>query len=263
MRLSEVQEFMAEVLQKPRPLAEHAALAEATPRLIAGNARLSPVEQLDIYREQFWLRHTGALEEDYKTLLHVLGHEAFHSLCADYIETHPPDSFSLRDLGAKLPEFLRTTKPHAADALVVDLARYEWAFVDAFDAEGAPPLDTAAIAAASEDDWSRAKLELAPSVQLVHARYPVDELRAAVQRDESPERPAPKDVHLVVWRGPDAMKYLDVEPAALALLQRLAKGEGLASACEAIAADEPAVGEKVGPWFQQWSQLGWIARVVF
>jgi hypothetical protein len=263
VRLSEVQEFMADVLLKPRPLAEHAALAAATPGVIAGNERLSPVEQLDIYREQFWLRHTGALEEDYTTLVHVLGHEAFHSMCADYIEAHPPDAWSLRDLGAKLPEFLRTTAPFAEDALVCDLARYEWAFVDAFDAPDAPPLDAAAIAAASEDDWSRAKLELAPSVQLVRAGFPVDELRAAVQKDESPERPAAKDVHLVVWRGPDAMKYLDVEPAALALLERLAKGEGLASACEAIALEEPAIGEKVGPWFQQWSQLGWIARVVF
>ena len=263
MRLNEVQEFMAEVLQKPRPLAEHAKLAEATPGLIAGNERLSPIEQLDIYREQFWLRHTGALEEDYKTLLQGLGHEAFHSMCADYIETHPPDSFSLRDLGAKLPAFLRATEPFAADALACDLAEYEWAFVDAFDAPDAPPLDTAAIAAATEDDWSRAKLELAPSVQLIRARYPVDELRAAVQKDESPERPDPKDVHLVVWRGPDAMKYLDVEPAARALLRRLANGESLAGACEAIAVEEPAIGEKVGPWFQQWSQFGWIARVVF
>lgn len=263
MRLSELQEFMADVLQKPRPLVEHAALAAATPGVIAGNERLSPVEQLDIYREQFWLRHTGALEEDYQTLLHVLGHAPFHSLCADYIAAHPPDAWSLRDLGAKLPEFLRTTSPFADDALVVDLARYEWAFVDAFDAPGTPPLDAAAIAAASEDDWARAKLELTPSVQLVRARFAVDELRAAVQRGESPARPEPKDVFLVVWRGPDAMKYLDVEPAALALLERLAKGEGLAVACEALATAEPAVEEKVGPWFQQWSQLGWIARVAF
>ncbi len=263
MRLNELQEFMAEVLQKPRPLAEHAALAGATPEVIAGGERLSPVEQLDIYREQFWLRHTGALEEDYRTLCHVLGHDAFHSLCADYLAAYPPDSWSLRDLGAKLPEYLGKTAPWTDDALAYDLARYEWAFVDAFDAPDAPPLDTAAIAAASEDDWSRAKLELAPSVQLARARFPVDELRAAVQRGESPERPAARDVHLVVWRGADAMKYLDVEPAALALLERLAKGEGLAEACEALTAAEPAVGEKVGPWFQQWSQMGWIARVVF
>jgi hypothetical protein len=261
--LREIQEFMVVVLQKPQPLASFEDLAKATPGIVAGNERLSPVEQLDIYREQFWLRHTGALEEDYRTLLHVMGHDAFHSLCADYLAAHPPDSFSLRDLGEKLPDFVSSAARYKDDDLVVDLARYEWAFVDAFDAPDAPPLDVAAIASASEDDWARAKIELAPSAQLVRARFPVDELRAAVQRDESPERPAPNDVFLVVWRGPDAMKYLDVEPAAYALLARLAAGESLSAACEAIAADEPAVEEKVGPWFQQWAAMGWIARVAF
>jgi hypothetical protein len=100
-------------------------------------------------------------------------------------------------------------------------------------------------------------------LQRVRARFPVDELRAAVQRGEKPERPAESDLRLCVWRGPDAMKYLDVEPGAFALLERLANGEPLSMACEAVAAEEPAVGEKVGAWFQQWAALGWIARVSF
>ena len=59
------------------------------------------------------------------------------------------------------------------------------------------------------------------------------------------------------------MKYLDIEPGAFALLERLARGEALSAACEAVAAEEPAVGEKVGPWFQEWAAYGWIADVSF
>jgi hypothetical protein len=231
--------------------------------MIAGNDRLSPVEQLDIYREQYWLRHEGALEEDFRTLKYVLGDEAFAELACAYLTACPPDSFTLRDLGARLPEFLATHDPWKKDALAVDLARYEWAFVEAFDAPSAPPLNTDEIAAAGEDDWARAKLDLAPMLQRVRARYPVDALRAAVQREEDPGRPDTGEIFLCVWRGPDAMKYLDVEPSAFALLDRLAKGEPLAKACEAIAIEDPAVEQKVGGWFQQWSSLGWIARVVF
>jgi hypothetical protein len=251
---------MAVALQRPRTIAEDRDLADRTPAVIAGNERLSPVEQLDIYREQFWLRHEGALEEDYKTLAHLLGHDGFHALCEAYLAACPPDSFTLRDLGARLPAFVETW---TSDALAGDLARYEWAFVEAFDAPSAPPLDTGAIASASEDDWARACLELAPMLQRVRARFPVDELRAAVQKDENPERPAPKDLCLCVWRGPDAMKYLDVEPSAFSLLERLAAGESLSLACEAVAASDPNVGEKVGGWFQQWAALGWIAKVSF
>jgi hypothetical protein len=240
-----------------------ADLADRTREIVAGNERLSPVEQLDIYRQQFWLRHRDALREDYATVANVLGDEAFGALCEAYLGACPPDSFTLRDLGARLPDFVARTEPWARDALLIDLARYEWAFVDAFDAPDAAPLDAQAIAAATEDDWTRAKIELAPSVQRVCARYPVDEMRAAVQRGESPGRPAEKDVCLVVWRAPDAMKYLDVEPAAYALLARLATGEPLASASERVAQQDAAIGEKVGPWFRDWSGLGWIARVSF
>jgi hypothetical protein len=261
--LSEIQEFMGVAIRQPRPLAGIADIARDTPAIVAGNERLSPVEQLDIYREQFWLRHVGALEEDYRTLAHVLGEDGFRALCEAYLAACPPDSFTLRDLGARLPSFVERTQPWADDALVVDLSRYEWAFVEAFDAADAPPLDAQAIAAASEDDWARAKIELAPSLQRVCARHPVDLLRAAVQKGEDAPRPAEKDVCLVVWRGPDAMKYIDVEPGAYALLARLAVGEPLASACENVAQQEPSVGDKVGAWFQEWSKMGWIARVVF
>ena len=261
--LSAIQGFMELAVQRPRPLAEDARIARDTPAMIAGNDRLSPLEQLDIYREQFWLRHLGALEEDYKTLAYVLGDQGFRALCEAYLAACPPDSFTLRDLGARLPEFLATTLPWKDDALAADLARYEWAFVEAFDAPSAPPLDAARIASASEDDWARAKLELAPMLQRIRASFPVDELRAAVQKNETPERPARKDLCLCVWRAPDAMKYLDVEPSAFALLGRLAEGEALSSACEAIAESDPAVGEKVGAWFQQWASLGWIAHVHF
>jgi len=258
--LSAIQDFMAIALQKPRTLLEEGEISARTPAMIAGNERLSPVEQLDIYREQYWLRHVGALEEDYRTLAYVLGEDGFRALCEAYLAACPPDSFTLRDLGARLPGFLRTWRD---DALVHDLASYEWAFVEAFDAPSAPPLDTAAIASASEEDWARARLELAPMLQRVRVRFPVDELRAAVQRGESPERPAPKDLCLCVWRGPDAMKYLDVEQGAFALLERLARGEALSSACEAVASEDPGVGDKVGGWFQQWAALGWIAKVSF
>jgi hypothetical protein len=259
-RLSIIQDFVAVAVQKPRTLLEEGEIAARVPAMIAGNERLSPVEQLDIYREQYWLRHVGALEEDYRTLAYVLGDDGFRALSEAYLRACPPDSFTLRDLGARLPEFVRTWSD---DALVHDLARYEWAFVEAFDAPSAPPLDTVAIATASEEEWARAKLELAPMLQRVGVGFPVDELRAAVQKGEKPERPGVKALCLCVWRGPDAMKYLDVEPGAFALLERLACGEPLSSACEAVASEDPGVGDKVGGWFQQWAALGWIAKVSF
>ena len=260
--LSAIQSFMERALQSTAPLADHPELAARTPSMIAGNERLSPVEQLDIYREQYWLRHEGALEEDFVSLVSLLGDDGFCALAHAYLAANPPDSYTLRDLGAKLAAFVESHAPYASDPLVADLARLEWAFVEAFDAPDAPPLDTSALATASEDDWARAKIVLHPSVQRVVLEHPADAYRAAARRGESPERPEKSRVHMIVYRGSESLQYIDVEPIAFALLERLAAGEPLALACERVA-DGADIEDRVGAWFQQWSSYGWIAEVRF
>ena len=46
-------------------------------KMATGNARMTPCEQLDVYREQFFLRHVGSLREDFPTVEHLLGAESF------------------------------------------------------------------------------------------------------------------------------------------------------------------------------------------
>ena len=262
-RLGQIQAFMELALQKDAPLAEDAALALKTPSMIAGNSRLTPVEQLDIYREQFWLRHVGALDEDFKSIVHLLGDCKFHELCAAYLAAHPPDSYTLRDLGDNLPAFVAKTAPYSEDSLLVDLARLEWAFVEAYDAPDVPPLDPSRIASASEDDWARATIVLHPAVQRVVMQHPADAYRASVRKDETPEVPEVRTVHLIVYRNAEnTLQYIDVEPMAFALLERLAAGESLAAACERVA-DGADIEAKVGAWFQQWTSYRWISEVRF
>ncbi len=260
--LSTIQSFMERALLRTAPLADDPEMCAKTPSMIAGNARLSPVEQLEIYREQYWLRHVGALEEDFESLVHLLGDDAFHGLARAYLSANPPDSYTLRDLGARLPAFVAGNAPYDADPLIADLARLEWAFVEAFDAPDAPPLDTHAIAAASEDDWAGAHVLLHPSVQRVVMEHPADVYRASARKGEAPVRPDKRRVYMIVYRGPESLQYIDIEPLAFALLERLAAGEPLASACERIA-DGADIEAQVGAWFQQWSSYGWIREVRF
>jgi hypothetical protein len=272
--LAQVQEFVARAVQKRGDLAGHADVAAATPAVVAGNDRLSPVEQLDIYREQFWLRHRDVMYEDFASLAVLMGDEPFEAMVADYLEAYPPDSFTLRDLGARLGEMLASDPKFAADPLLAELARLEWAFVDAFDAKDAPPLDPSSLAAAGEDDWPRARVELHPSVQRVPLRFASHEYRATSRRfrsgeaDVKPERPEAREVPLVVYRGPEKLHYIDLEPAAFALLDALAQGTPLEAACEAAALaagidDATALEPHVGGWFQHWTSLGWISAVRF
>ena len=261
--LEEMQSFFAAAIQKSVPIAEQPLGPTVTPVYIAGSSRLSPTAQLEIYREQFWLRHVGALEEDFATLHHLLGHEAFHELAERYLAAHPPVDFSLRDLGAKLPGFVATHPEYSVDALVVDCARLEWGFVDAFDAADAPPLDPAAIAGIAEDAWPAARLSFHPSMQAVSLAHPAHEYRAAVRAGTAPIRPDPRPTYVVVYRGPTMLQYVTVEPLAFELLLRLAGGEPLGAACEELAGSRAAheLETKVGEWFQAWTRYGWVSAV--
>lgn len=247
--------------------------ARAAEAMAAGSERLSPSAQVAIYREQFALRHLDVLYDDFRAVAHVLGAEGFEALARGYLEAYPPRSFSLRDLGGELATFVAQAAPWSSDALLLDLVRTEWAFVEAFDAPDAPPLDHASVAALSEDAWPAVRIVLQPALQRLALAHPAHDLRLAVRAAaEDPvqlaaieRRPPPSPAHVVVFRGRERLQCLDVEPRAFALLDELARGTPLGEACERVAASsyatEDELGEAVGAWFQQWTALGWISRV--
>jgi len=264
--LASLQRALADVLRGATSVAadpESSALAEG---IASGNERLTPAMQVDIYREQFFLRHLDVLREDFRSLAHLLGDDAFESLAKAYLQAFPPRSFTLRDLGKDLSGFVASVRPWADDTLLADLACVEWAFVEAFDAPSAPALDLASVANVPEEAWPAARVVLQPSVQRVSLRHAAHDYRLAIRNDEAVSGPPEaRPSCVVVFRGPKALECLELEAEAYALLDELAGGTPLGEACERVAAvssvTEEAFQEKVGAWFQQWTALGLISRV--
>jgi hypothetical protein len=274
--LAAAQALLSGALVRTTAVSQDPDVVRAAEAVVARGVRLSAVQQVEIYREQYWLRHVGAMQEDFATIHALLGDDAFRALCEDYFERYPPASFTLRDLGERLAEHVRIHEPWAKDPLLADCARLEWAFVEAFDAPDAPPLDAVAIAEAPEEAWGGARVVLHPSVQLVEMAHPAHAFRAAVKAEADhlgddappPARPEPSATHVVVYRGPEKLMYIAIEPLAFALLRRLAGGEALAEACEQVAksadvADPSELEPRVGAWFQAWASYGWVSRVDF
>ncbi|MBM4362672.1 MAG: putative DNA-binding domain-containing protein, partial [Deltaproteobacteria bacterium] len=153
--------------------------AEAAERLIP-SPRLAPVERLEIYREQFWLRHTGALSTDFPALRALLGRAAWESLSEEYLLRHPPRTPSLRDLGLHLPAHVASAADLPEGPVAAALATLEWAIVEAFDAADAPALDAAHLAAIPAEDWPGLRVRIAPAVRLLVLERPVAALREAL-----------------------------------------------------------------------------------
>ena len=107
----------------------------------------------------------SAVSEDFPTLHALLGPKRFDSLILAYLEENPSTSWTLRDLGAKLPAFLDrhpelTGRRHH---LAVDVARLEWAYVEAFDGKQLIPLAAEDVHAVGPDT----QLFLQPHLQLL------------------------------------------------------------------------------------------------
>jgi hypothetical protein len=236
---------------------------------VAPSARgMRPLERLEIYREQFWLRHVSNLQEDYPTFKWVVGDANFREIVEDYLRAFPPRTWNLERLGEDLPSFVEGTAN--LPLLAVDAARLDWAFMEAFAAPDVAPFDDRVLAEAPEDAWPSARIAFHPSLRPLALSHPVHRLRQTIQRGETPERPAPEASHVIVWRDRDFHpKAVAVEAQAFELLTNLRAGVALGVACERVAnaggesSDVTALGQSISRWFQQWTASAWLSSVRF
>jgi hypothetical protein len=250
---------------------------------IKPNDRLTSFERLEIYNRQYWFRLLDCFYDDYPGVRAVLGDRRFARLAEAYLTQHPSASFSLRNLGRGLVEFLAAQPQWAAPhgPLALDMARLEWAQIEAFDNEAKPPLTMDALL---EIDPARTRLQLQPHLTLLELSHPVDEFliqikRAERLRDEASNameaHPArwrrrlkrrwkPGTVFLAVHRHDDTVYYKRLEPGAFRVLSAFRAKAAIAEACQQLGAVEGAAvdaGGKVKSWFESWASLGWLCRL--
>lgn len=265
--LDELQEQLARWITRRGALERDPEAIAVANRYLTGNDRVSPVEQLEIYRQQFWLRHTQALVEDFPGVGAIVGQAAWERLTEGYLSAFLPTSFTLRNLGDKLADFIEADTALEHHRLVSDMARLEWAYVELFDAEDPPPLSLAELARYDEDALGAAELRVSAGVRLLKVAYPVVELRKQVLLAEGADvpLPSPESCNLVVYRSNLAILHEQLEDAAFTLLDALSRGEPLLRACEcacALGSDATArVAANVGEWLARWVRLKWIIGI--
>src|SRR5580704_8973657 len=181
MNLLELQRRMSQDVMRPlAPDFSMQAMDEIDVSYIKPGSLLSSFERLEIYNRQYWFRVIAAVSEDFPALQLVLGEEKFDSLVLAYLRENPSTSFSLRNLAARLPAWLASYPELAGPqhALAVDVARLEWAYIEAFDGASLMPLGAEDFAELGRDST----LRLQPHLQLLDLRYPVDDIVLAVHK---------------------------------------------------------------------------------
>jgi hypothetical protein len=270
-KLDSEQRDLVRYLQHLQALPQVPEATRFAESLLTGNDRLSPVEQLEIYRQQFWLRHTSALLEDFPAVSGILGQAEWERLAESYLTTHAPTSWTLRDLGDRFAEHIsaRTETPH--HALCTDMARLEWCYVELFDAPPGSALDPQKLENMAPEAWETARFVLSPVLRLLQVNYPVArlrrQLRAAAANEAPVLLPEPKPQNLVLYRDRElSLRCAALGEAEWLLLEQLQTGCSLLAACENVAQRAPGsqtlIETQVGTWFAAWGRKEWIADVV-
>lgn len=209
---------------------------------IDGDGRLSAVARLDIYADMYFYRLLDCLAEDFVAVRSVIGPERFHNLVTDYLLVHPSTHTSLRFAGRHLPGFLATHDLLAEWPFLADLARFEWALADAFDAPDAEPLQTTALAAVPATEWDALRFRLVPSCRILDLQWAVADVWTGVKGGGDPTSAridgSVNPNAVIVWR-----QALRVFHRGLSRSERIAVGEitagrAFGAVCERLAATE-------------------------
>src|SRR6266403_408381 len=291
MRLAALQRTMARAVMQPLTASERMqntapdgkSMRAYASRFIKPNDRLTSFERLEIYNRQYWFRVLSSMVEDFPGLRAVLGDRRFEAMSKAYLVDCPSRSFTLRNLGARLEGWLRKHPKWAGpkQALAIDIARLEWADIEAFDGKAEPALRTEDLTAAA---GAKLKLKLQPYVRLLDLKYPVDDLLLDVRKEDEDTDFAsnafqerhkrkrvqavaklkPATIFLAVHRVDDSVYFRRIAREEFVILSALGAGKSLGRAIDAaFRKSQVAEGERAGmvqQWFLNWSALGWFCR---
>jgi hypothetical protein len=258
------------------------SMAEVVDEIIKPNDRLTGVERLEIYSRSYWFRLISSFNEDFVGLRAVVGDKRFDALAEAYLAEKPSRSFTLRNLGSRLEDWLRAnpTWTHPHERLALDMVRLEWADTESFDAADDPPLALDAVQKLGMDPT----LRLQPHIRLLDVMYPVDDLLLQIRGEtddasddasnafaeprkraplKSMRRMKPKPLFIVVHRMDFSVYFKRVEREAFAMLAALRDGKTLTQAVEAAFTGsklrESAALQQTQTWFRQWAEAGWFS----
>lgn len=261
--LRELQRWMRWVLTEPRGVA--AALAqprtEPQPRCLAwidASPALDVETRLNIYAEGYFTRLSTALAEQFPALAMILGHEEFCRLSAHYLAAHPPNSPNIAEAGRDLPGFLAGFQQ--GQPALADLARLEWARLEALQAEDVPKLDAACLQHLDPNAWATLRVLLDPSLRLLASEWPIDFLQ---ERREMPPDLEASPIWLMVFRQIGEVRIERLTEPAFLTLGWMARGLALQEIFEELAPclDPEAPLPPVQEWFVAWVLKGVIRKL--
>ena len=254
-RLSQVQvDFQQYLLRGDSEIESH----------VVGTERVPVATRLGIYGNGYGARLTEALGTNFPALAQLLGETDFGELAAAYIRSHDSTYASIRYYGGGLAQFLAEDPTYAAVPILAELARWEWAMTETFDAADAPALDPSAMAGVAPEEWSELHFDWHPSIRRLQLSWNVPQIwNAITSAAEQPEPSIATEAgQWLLWRRGLETFFRSLAPAEAAALDAARRGSSFGELCELCASrsDETAAAAQAAGFLRDWLQSGLIVR---
>ena len=222
---------------------------------------VAPARGLQVYVHAYSARLREALRNDHAALAALLGEAAWERMTAAYVAACPSRHASLRRFGDGLPRFLRGHPDYAALPLLGELAAFERALLDSFDAADAPTAAWRDLLALPAPEWPGLRPRFLPSLQRVATLHGAVEAWKALRAGQPPPASAPSPGDWAVWRdGEQVTRFRSLPEPESALLAHFLDGGDFSGACTLLTRWHPldAVPAFALSQWRRWCDQGWI-----
>ena len=235
---------------------------------IVSDANGSASERMALYGDSYVMRLVEALGVDFPGVHTLLGDEAFITMCRAYVDKHPSQHPSIRWFGREVTNFLRTTKPYSQHEVLLEMADFEWAKNQVFDAAGSAIVTIEELSAIDPNRWGEMTFEFIPAINRLLFHNNVGLLWDAINQDidELPDLERTDDpVSWIIWRkGLDPhWRSLDIDESFA--LDYCLKGTNFADLCEHLCewVDEQHAPMRAVTFLKSWVDGQMLAKIQF
>jgi hypothetical protein len=250
--------------------------AEDGVALVKSNSRLTAFERLEIYNRSYWSRVLDAFSEDFPGVRALLGAKRFDLLRRSYLHDCPSQSFTMRDLGRHLVEWMVAHPALVGPNYVIALsmAKLEWAEIESFDGAGLERLTPEDIVSIDPNS----SLQLQPHLRLLETAHDVDSLVLEIRESAKRHAGVPRaltqkrieraksanPVYLAIHRFELVVHYKRLDCEMYRLLSFLSNGATIADAIGFAYSASPLTAEQcqqhIQNTFALFAALGWFCK---
>jgi hypothetical protein len=156
----------------------------APPPMTRGRMGAPDARRFAVYRNNVAVGLISALEARYPVSRRIMGEDLFRAMARAFAHAYGPRSPVMIAYGGKFPEFLAGCE--GVEPCLVDVARLENAWVEAYHAEDASVATVAELAVLNPDSLPGTRIVFHPAARLLRFASPAASIWASAQNSEHP-----------------------------------------------------------------------------